>query len=109
MQRIVGKTIYLTRGDSFRVKVGMKLKDGSEYIPVDGDVVRFAVKRSYSDRAPIIEKIIPNDTQILELLPSDTKPLGFGSYVYDCELTTASGDVDTFIAGASLVITEEVD
>lgn len=110
MQNVVGTTIYLTRGDTFRTRVGMKQRGSDEeYEPVTGDVIRFKVKRNYSDAQPIISKVISNDTQILTLAPSDTKPLDFGNYVYDIELTKANGDVDTFIAGASLVITKEVD
>lgn len=110
MQNISGTTIYLTRGDTFKTLVGMKMRDsGEEYTPAEHDVIRFMVKRNYSDAQPVIAKVIPNDTQMLILEPSDTKPLDFGGYVYDIELTKANGDVDTFIAGASLVITKEVD
>ena len=42
---ITGDMITLTRGDSFAVKVTMKNKyTGEEYIPQEGDVIRFAVK-----------------------------------------------------------------
>lgn len=110
MQEVIGgRTIYLTRGDTFRRRVNMKFLDTGElYTPAENDVIRFVVKRNYSDAQPIITKIIPNDTQMLNLAPADTKTLDFGSYVYDIELTKANGDVDTFIAKASLIITEEV-
>jgi len=111
MQEVIGgRTIYLTRGDTFRARVGMKLRGSDEeYIPVTGDVIRFAVKRNYSDAQPIISKTISNETQMLVLNPSDTKSLAFGKYIYDIELTKANGTVDTFIAGATLNITQEVD
>jgi hypothetical protein len=110
MQNVVGTTIYLTRGDTFRARVGMKLRGSDEeYIPAANDVIRFVVKRNYSYAQPVITKIIPNDTQMLTLAPADTKTLGFGDYVYDIELTTADGRVDTFIDRGRFIVTEEVD
>ena len=44
----------------------------------------------------------------LTLQPSDTKNLPFGNYVYDIELTTADGFVDTFIGPATFTLTGEV-
>ena len=46
---------------------------------------------------------------MLHLEPNDTKTLDVGEYVYDIQLTTSDGDVDTFIAMAKLILTEEVD
>ena len=45
---------------------------------------------------------------LLEIAPEDTEPLPFGRYVYDIELTTADGTVDTFISKAIINICEEV-
>lgn len=109
------KSITLTRGDTLRVKVNIE-KDGVEYLPVEGDSVRFALKHptktsdggEYSDKDPLILKTIPTDTMILTLEPSDTKPLHFGDYVYDLEITFADGTVDTFITSAPFKLTEEV-
>lgn len=44
-----GTTITLTRGDTFMATVSITNPDGSEYVPVDGDVIRFALKESYDD------------------------------------------------------------
>lgn len=115
-QKISKKAITLTRGDTLRVKVDI-LKDDEEYTPVDGDVVRFALKHpdllndksDYQDTTPLILKTIPNDTLILTLDPTDTKSLGFGEYVYDIQITFSDGTVDTFITAAKFTLTEEVD
>lgn len=115
MQKVTDTKIELTRGDTFKAQVVM-VKYGEEYTPQDGDTIRFALKRpnmdgmrsEYSDENPLIEKVIPNDTLILRLEPSDTKPLGFGEYVYDIEITFADGDVDTFINNAQFVLVPEV-
>lgn len=62
----------------------------------------------YNDETPLLIKEIPIDTMILTLNPEDTKHLPFGKYVYDIELTKATGEVDTFITKAILKLTEEV-
>ena len=110
-----GRGIVLTRGDTLRLKIGI-VKDGEESTPADGDVVRFALKRDkmnggkteYSDTAPLVHKVIPNESLILTIAPEDTKKLGFGQYVYDVEITFASGDVATFITDAPFELTREV-
>ena len=67
------------------------------------------MKSSYTDETPLIVKDIPVSTMILVLEPIDTKALNFGKYVYDIQLTTINGKVDTFITKATIKITEEVD
>ena len=105
---ITGTTITLTRGDTFEALVSATKKDGTPYIPVEGDVIRFAMKENYDDARPLLVKEIPIDTMILVIEPEDTKPLAFGKYVYDIELTKVTGEVDTFITTATLKLTEEV-
>lgn len=106
---ITGTTITLTRGDTFEALVSATKKDGTQYIPVEGDSIRFAMKESYDDARPILVKEIPIDTMLLVLEPEDTADLNFGKYVYDIQLTKANGKVDTFIAKATLKLSEEVD
>lgn len=106
---ISGTTITLTRGDTFEAQISITQEDGSPYIPKDGDTVRFAMKSSYTDETPLIVKDIPVSTMILVLEPIDTKALNFGKYVYDIQLTTIDGKIDTFITKATIKITEEVD
>jgi len=113
MVRVKGTTITMTKGDTLRCKVTPYREiDGEdvEYVPVDGDEIRFAMKQSYRDGACTILKTIPNDTLVLELEPDDTKYLNVGEYVYDIQLTYGiDGAVDTFIANAQLILREEVD
>lgn len=108
MLNISGSNIELTRGDTLRLTVEIKNSNGTTYTPAQGDVVRFAAKRHYYDTQTAIHKTIPNDTQLLHLVPSDTSNLPVGDYVYDIELTYANGDVDTFISG-KLVLVDEVE
>ena len=108
--KITGSTITLTRGDSFRALVNIFNPDGSVYTPLEGDTIRFALKKKYSDAEVLIYKDIDPSTLELIIEPSDTKSLKQPSeYVYDIQLTHISGDIDTFIANAAFKITEEVD
>lgn len=106
---IKNTTITLTRGDTLKVQVKIFDDQGESYIPKNDDVIRFAMKKDYEDESPLILKVIPNDTLVLTLEPSDTKRLPFGKYVYDIQLTNGSGEIDTFITKAQLNLTEEVE
>ena len=106
---VSGSTITMTRGDTFSASVVIHNPDGSEYRPKTGDKVRFAVKKKVSDSNVLLIKNIPISTMKLVIEPNDTKMLEFGKYIYDMQLTTAEGVVDTFITTATLNITEEVD
>lgn len=102
-------TIYLTRGDTFKAVITISYPDGSIYTPIEGDMIRFALKRSIDDEECIILREIPIDTMLLVIYPDDTKNLEFGNYVYDIQLTKANGDVDTFITASKLKLTAEVE
>ena len=105
---ISNSTITMTRGDTLKVKVNIFDSEGKPYIPVEGDKIRFAVKRNYYDEKPLILKEIPFDTLLLQLEPKDTKDLKQPSELkYDIQITMNDGTVDTFIKGI-LNISEEV-
>ena len=107
--KIKKSTITMTRGDTLKVQIAVTNAAGEPYIPAEGDSLRFAAKKNYTDEVPCILKDIPIDTCVLHLEPSDTKDLEQPySYVYDIQLTMSDGTVDTFIKGV-LKITEEVD
>lgn len=100
--------ITLTRGDTFKANITILNPDGSEYVPVEGDKVRFAMKKDYNDAEPLLNIDIPIDTMNLTIQADDTKKFPFGKYVYDIELTKATGEVDTFIYKKTIKLTEEV-
>lgn len=104
---IDGNRISLTRGDSLILNFVI-LKNGMEYTPVSGDRVRFALKYQIADDEPLILKDADISTCTITLEPEDTKSLPFGTYMYDIELTTVDGYVDTFIGPATFKLTEEV-
>ena len=108
MLEVDGFDIALTRGDTAFFDVILTNDDGTEYVPVEGDTVRFALKKSYKDDECLIRKSFPTTTMVLELEPEDTKPLSFTTYVYDIEFTDHLGHVSTPIKG-KFKVTEEVD
>ena len=108
--KVNGTTIQVTRGDTVRLQIELIDSEGHEYIPQEGDSIRFAMKEDYDDISPIILKEIPIDTLVLQLDPEDTKNLPQPSiYVYDIQITYADGSVDTFIDRAKFKLTEEVE
>lgn len=95
------------------VKVNIKITDPNtkqeiEYQPVDGDVVEFHMKKRRRDKEPLITKIIPNDTLLLEFSSDETKNLEYKTYRYDIQIQFASGAVDTFITDSGFTITTEI-
>lgn len=111
MVDITNNVITLVRGDTLMTQIRIKTKCGEDYIPAEDDVIRFALKSDYSENSPVlIHKVIPNDTLELVLEAWETKRLAYRRrpYVYDIELTTADGYVDTFIR-SQVKILEEVE
>lgn len=106
---VKGTTITLTRGDTFAAIITIRKPGGEEYRPSGGDKVIFSAKKRITDTNVLITKNVPIDTMKLILEPSDTKGLEFGKYLYDIQLETEDGTVDTFITKSDLVITEEVN
>lgn len=106
---IKGTTINLTRGDTFMADIKIFQQNGDQYVPIEGDTIRFALKKAINNTEVLIEKDIPISTMMLVLNPEDTKKLEFGKYIYDIQLTKASGEVDTFITKSVFILDEEVD
>ena len=109
MVTVVNNTITLVRGDTVEIPVTLRLRNGEEYVPSEGDVIRFALKDGYGDDVPVlIHKVLPNDSLILRLESCETKEIMAKKkpYVYDVELTTANGYVDTFVRGIVNVLEE---
>lgn len=116
MVQIKNNVIRMTRGDTLLLRVRVTV-GGVPYVPMEGDSVRFALKRDdmdyykkqFKDAAPLVVRDIPTDTMLLRLEPEDTKGLDFGDYVYDVQLTFASGFVRTVIADTKITLCREVD
>lgn len=102
----------MIRGDTAKIHITIQTPKGTSYHMKEGDSLRFAAKKAYTDKNAVILKNIDTETLVLQLDPEDTKGLGMGStngkYVYDIQLTQANGTVDTFIRG-QLNLLEQVD
>lgn len=101
-------TIRLTRGDTARLEVQIKndLTNGN-YEMTSEDILRFTIKKNVNDSTPAVQKTVAGSNQF-HIEPEDTKSLSFGKYLYDVELTTASGDVYTVIVPTTFEVLKEV-
>lgn len=97
--------ITLTRGDTCAFDVEIKTDKGETYIPQEGDVITFTVKKDTKTADIIIQKT--GSTIVLN--PTDTRSLKYGSYLYDVTLTTISEAVYTIIPPTEFVLAEEVN
>ena len=103
--------ITMTRGDTPQFRIGINIKDTDgtvhPYEPVDGDEIIFALSNGAGTPKAILTKIIPNDTKILKFEEIDTKPLNFGTYIYEISLNSEDYHC-TFIEGKKLKLTTEI-
>lgn len=113
------QNITLTRGDTLTLTVALKQvvppvppatqPTITDYEPVTGDVIRFAVSKGYKGLPGynlILSKEIPHETLTFTCTSEETT-INYDIYNYDVEITHADGCVDTFIS-AKLTITGEV-
>lgn len=99
-------TITMTRGDTAVLKLDIIDEQGMPYVPTDGDVVLFTLKRSVLDKSVVFQKSMVDGK--ITIHPQDTASLDYGQYVYDVELTQGSGFVATVIPPSRFVVAEEV-
>lgn len=103
---ISGSNITMINEDSETITVSCVDVSGDPSAFVEGDTVRFTVKKFTSDAAPTIEKTVTefvDGVAIIELIPSDTIGLS-GCYTYDVQLDRVDGTVTTIIKPATLTI-----
>ena len=109
MLNVLGKKIYLTRGDTAYLDVSIKDSSGNDYEPAQGDKIYFRLKKSIYKDELLVEKEINTDTLVLEIRPEDTSRLEFGTYCYEIELVTGSGQHFTVIENACFTIGAELE
>ena len=95
MFKVQDNNISLIRGDSCILDLSITDPEGSEYEVTDTDVVVLTVKKSTRATDVVFQKKLINNQITIE--PEDTAKLPYGKYVYDVQLTTATGYVDTII------------
>lgn len=102
---ISNKTIKITRGDSGVFTLTVKQGD-SDY-DYTNDTVIFTVKKNTNTDEVLIQKTIQYGEDVI-IMPEDTRDLAYGDYVYDVQLTTVGGYVDTIITPNKFTVTPEV-
>ena len=105
MFSINGNTIKITRGDTgvFTLTV----KNGNADYDYSNDTVLFSVKQNTRTNEYLIQKTVRYGENVV-ILPADTQNLGYGTYVFDVQLTTDGGIVDTIITPSPFIVSEEV-
>lgn len=106
MFKVVSNNITITRGDSGTLNIRIEDPAGNDYIMREGDKAVLTVKRSTADKDALFQ--LPIVDGVAKIRPENTNTLDYGTYVYDCQLTTADGDVYTFISPHQFKVAEEV-
>lgn len=98
--------IAVVRGDSASFNINLFDANGEAYTLVEGDTLTFTVKKSAFSKAPLIQKNITGN--VIDIFPEDTVNLPYGGYVYDVQLITVEGYVDTVVTPRRFRILGEV-
>lgn len=107
MLKIVENDIYLTRGDTAHFDVSITTTVGMTYEILPNDKLTITVRKSINDPSAALIKTVKGVSSLC-IVPDDTKDLAFGSYVYDLQLNTASGEVYTIIEPSLFEVMPEV-
>ncbi len=102
MFKVIGSNIYHTRGDTARLNVDITDKDGKE---ITGYTAMFSVKKKLKDVEYLFQLEVKNGA--IDITHEMTRDLPFGDYVYDIEVHTAEGEVQT-IGPAEYHLTADV-
>ena len=94
--KIKNNDITMTKGDSGCFVIKLKNRDGTEFIPEEGDEVVFSVKEKKYKSEPVV--LCKTGTEII-FEGKDTENLGSGSYFYDVFIKCGNGERQTVIEG----------
>lgn len=106
MFKINGNNISITRGDTGIFTLALTNASGQAYDYSD-DTVLFTVKANTFTNDILIQKQVVYGENVT-IAPSDTSQLAYGEYVFDIQVTTAGGIVDTVIPPSKFIVREEV-
>lgn len=108
MLEVNNNEVDLTRGDTAKLKVNLRLKSTKQpYTMQEGETLTLTVKKSSTRRDYCFQKVIKKD-EIFHIKPEDTENLDCGVYVYDVELRTTEGDKYTIFKKKPFRISEGV-
>ena len=97
---IKGNAIYLNQANSANLTISVFFEDGTERPFKSGDTVYFSVKKEAKDNTYVFQKkiVVSDGREVqVEIDPSDTAFVPQGSYVYDVQLNTSTGELYTLI------------
>ena len=97
--------IYLTRGDSATLDLGIKKADGTPY-DFSEDTVVFTIKKNTETADILVQKTFSSGS--IDIDPGDTSGLKYGVYKYDVQVTTQAGKVYTVISPSDFEVGQEV-
>lgn len=94
----------IKRGDSlaFGFMFYVDDADTEEYVPAEGDILTYTVRKNMSDEKPAIRKVLSDYN--VSVTPAETETLLAGTYSYDINLALATGG-NVRIGPYSLVVT----
>ncbi|WP_337742203.1 hypothetical protein [Megasphaera sp.] len=101
MLKIIGTNIYHIRGDTDSFDVDLTQEDGSDIGPY---TAVFSVKKNITDAAYALQ--CPVQDGIVSLTHDMTANLDAGDYVWDIEVRTQGGGVQTIGPGLFRVIAD---
>ena len=109
MFKVNRNSIYLTRGDSAFISITLMDNKGRIYEWQEGDCMYFRVKQSAMALSILLEKVVVYNSAMFEFVVSDTAGLDFGTYRYEVELVTATGQHYTVIENAVFEVGPELE
>lgn len=108
MLEINGSDIYLTKGDTAHLAVGItNAASGDAYLMQPDDTLILTVRKQAYEASPVLlQKTVKGGADIY-LAPEDTAQLAPGAYKYDVELRTGA-DIYTVIQCSEFRLLVEV-
>lgn len=107
----VNHDLVIYKGDTFELLVNIKDVSGNA-IAVTGSTPKAVLKTDYSDRMPTPFTVTTTATPgqlLVSLTAAQTKALLPSSYIWDLQVSYASGMVRTYITGDVTVLNEVTD
>ena len=98
------QNITLTRGDS--ATFGLTVKQNTSSYDFSNDTVKFTVKKNVNTNDILFQKTFSNG--VINLTPSDTSDLKYGTYYYDVQVKNTSNGIYTVIPPSKFIVAPEV-
>lgn len=108
MLEINGSDIYLTKGDTAHLAVGItNAASGDAYEMQPDDTLILTVRKQAYEASPVLLQKTVKGSSDIHLTPEDTAQMATGTYKYDVELRTGA-DIYTVIQCSMFKLLEEV-